>query len=59
MPSIKSRVPYPLWVRIICCLAPVGCVVVLCISATFGAQISWPVAASIFGLCGYVVRSVI
>jgi hypothetical protein len=55
----KSRFRYPLWVRITCCLVPVVCVLALCIAAIFGAAINWPVAASITGLCVYVVKTIV
>ena len=59
MPPSKSRVRYPLWVSITCCLVPVACVLALCIAAIFGAPISWPVAASVTWLCRHVFKAVV
>jgi hypothetical protein len=59
MRSSRSHARYPLWVRVTCCLVPVASILALSIAAIFGAEISWPVAASVAGLSGYVVRTVV
>ncbi len=47
----RSRVRYPRWVRIACRLVPEACIAVLCIAASCGAEIKWPVAVAIAMLC--------
>jgi hypothetical protein len=55
----KSRVRYPMWVRITCCLVPVGCVPLVFAAAMCGVEVGWTVMMSVVALGGYVVRSII
>ena len=50
---------YPTWMRNICCLVPLACLVALCGAAAIGVQVSYPVVICTFGLVTYVVRTIV
>jgi hypothetical protein len=55
----KTRMRYPLWVRVTCCLTPLACVAGLCLAAVLGVSVPWSLAASVSALAGYVIKSVV
>lgn len=59
MASSNSHLPYPLWVRVVCCVTPLLCVLALSVSAAFGTTISLGIAVGVASLCGLVIRHVV
>lgn len=59
MPSSSARLSYPLWLRVVCCVTPLLCVLALSIGAAFGTAISWGIAIAVGTLCGLVIRHVL
>lgn len=59
MGSSKSRLRYPLWVRVVCCVTPLLCVLALSVGAAFGTTITWGIAIAVASLCGFVIRQVV
>lgn len=55
----KQAVPFPLWVRIICCLVPICCILALSVGSICGAHIPWHVATAVSGLCAYIIKAVV